>query len=103
MAASFLPSIHKKDQVVLSADLLIFLEIIQRARPSAAAAIQSGPNSLGYAASRPVGTAMVVLIGTTAMRARPSLLRMREVAIRCSWAQAMSVPHMEHEEKFSCK
>ncbi len=60
--------------MVLSAELLVFLEIIQKARPSAEAAIQSGPNSLGYAASRPVGTAMAVLIGTPAMRAKPSLL-----------------------------
>ena len=52
----------------------MFLEIIQKARPSDAAAIQSGSNSLGYAASRPVGTAMAVLIGTPAMRAKPSLV-----------------------------
>ena len=65
MAASFLSSIREKDQVVLSADLLMFLEIIQRARPRR--------------------------------------FKIRPVAIRCSWAQAMSVPHMEQEEKFSCK
>lgn len=69
---------------MLSAGLHIFLEIIQRARPSAATAIQSGPNSLGYAASRPVGTAMAVLIGTPAMSARPRRFKIRPVAICCS-------------------